>query len=305
MSVRIASSALLVLFTLGSASLSPPAHAGPWLPAPGEYYSELRGGLFSADSYHNDDGERLSPGGVWEERSIRSITELGWKKNLSFVLSAPFIGIHARDADGTQTATGLEDILLGLRYGVIQGPSALAVELDWQAPLGYSRHGSAFGNPLHGGGLQQLSLSLLYGTSVTSRAFVQVGAGYGYRYLSISRQGGHAAEGEPNEAEDLWSMPFLASADVGVWLTQSILLGGRYSGTMTTSHGDLFPERNVHLAGPMLLFRVDDRLDLMAGTWSTASARNALHYDQFYVALAFKQTGLNRLQGFLGGTSTP
>jgi hypothetical protein len=54
-----------------------------------------------------------------------------------------------------------------------------------------------------------------------------------------------------------------------------------------------------------MLWRVDDRLDLTAGSWSTAMARNNLHYDQFYVALAFKQTKLNRLQGFLGGTKAP
>jgi len=57
--------------------------------------------------------------------------------------------------------------------------------------------------------------------------------------------------------------------------------------------------------GPYLLLRVDDRLDLTAGSWSTAMAKNALHYDQIYVALTFKQTKLNRLQGFLGGTQAP
>ena len=95
------------------------------------------------------------------------------------------------------------------------------------------------------------------------------------------------------------------SADLGLWLTRSLLVGGRYSGTMTLSHGDLAPERTLHLAGPVLVWRVDDRLDLTAGSWSTAMAKNALHYDQVYVAVAFKQTRLNRLQGFLGGTKAP
>ena len=55
----------------------------------------------------------------------------------------------------------------------------------------------------------------------------------------------------------------------------------------------------------MLVWRVDDRLDLPAGSWSTAMAKNTLHYDQVYVAVTFKQTRLNRLQGFLGGTKAP
>ena len=68
---------------------------------------------------------------------------------------------------------------------------------------------------------------------------------------------------------------------------------------------NLSPERTLHLAGPVLVWRVDDRLDLTAGSWSTAMAKNALDYNQVYVAVAFKQTRLNRLQGFLGGTKAP
>jgi hypothetical protein len=71
------------------------------------------------------------------------------------------------------------------------------------------------------------------------------------------------------------------------------------------SHGFFMPAQNIQLLGPVLVWRVDDRLDLVAGSWSTAMAKNALHYDQVYVALAFKQTKLNRLQGFLGGTKAP
>jgi hypothetical protein len=101
------------------------------------------------------------------------------------------------------------------------------------------------------------------------------------------------------------SIPFVSSADLGWWVGRSLLIGGRYSGRMTVAHGDSVPVRTTHLLGPYVLLRVDDRLDLVAGSMSTASARNALHFDQFYVAVAFKQTRLNRLQGFLGGTKNP
>ena len=86
------------------------------------------------------------------------------------------------------------------------------------------------------------------------------------------------------------------------WICQIISSIPAFSTSL--SHGGLYPERAVHLAGPVLLYRVDDRLDLMAGSWSTAAARYAPHYDQVYVALAFKQTKLNRAQGFLGGLQT-
>jgi hypothetical protein len=310
MSARAASLALILsLLSLPVAFRC--AQAGPWLPAPGEYCVELRGGLFSADSYHNDDGDRLSLDGKWEERSVRATVELGWKKRASFFMTAPFISATQRYATGTRTSTGLEDIRLGLRYRLHQGASALAAEFDWQGPLGYDRTSSVFGDPLRDGGLEQISLSLLYGTPLTKRGFFQMGLGGGYRYLALGGSGKHVTNPEDpeapviDEAKNRWGVPLLGSADLGLWLTDRILVAGRWSGTTTASHGDLYPERTVHLAGPMLLYRVDDRLDLVAGSWSTAIAHDAPHYDQAYVGIVFKQTKLNRTQGFLGGLKTP
>ncbi len=310
MSARAASSALILSLLLLPAAFRS-AQAGPWLPAPGEYYVGLTGGLFSADSYHNDDGDRVSLDGKWEERSVRALVELGWKKRVSFYMSAPFISATQRYASGTRTSTGLEDMRVGLRYGLHQKAAALAAELDWQGPLGYDRGSSVFGDPLRDGGLQQISLTLQYGTPLTKSGFLQLGLGGGYRYLSLNRQSKHVTNPDDPEApvieegKERWSVPLLASADLGIWLTRNILLAGRFSGMTTASHGDLDLERTVHLAGPMLLYRVDDRFDLMAGSWSTAIAHQAPHYDQVYVGIAFKQTKLNRAQGLLGGLKTP
>jgi len=304
MSARAAASAL-ILSLLIVPGLVVRAQAGPWLPAPGEYSSELRGDVFTADTYHNDAGDRASLGGQWEERSLGATVEMGWKKRVSIVMAVPFMSATRRGPGGNLTATGLEDLGFGFRYGLHQGTTALAAELNWQAPLGYSRNSSVFADPHHGGGLQQLSLSLLYGTPLARRGFLQLGAGYGFRYLAISRKGQHATDGGVDEAKDLWGMPALVSADLGFWLGRGLLVGGRYSGTATMSHGDLYPKRVAHLVGPGVVYRVDERLDLTAGSWSTALAKNALHYDQVYVAVTFKQTKLNRLQGFLGGTKAP
>ena len=52
------------------------------------------------------------------------------------------------DAVGSATTTGLEDFRLGLRFGLQQGPTALAAELDWQAPMGYDRDSSLFADSL-------------------------------------------------------------------------------------------------------------------------------------------------------------
>ena len=48
---------------------------------------------------------------------------------------------------------------------------------------------------------------------------------------------------------------------------------------------------------------MDEHLDVKAGSWHTALGENVLHVNQYYVAVVFKHTRLNRLQGFLGGTA--
>lgn len=367
MSARAASSALILSLLIAPGFLRP-AQAGPWLPAPGEYSAELRGGLFSADSYRDADGKRIALGGKWEERSLLGAVELGWKKRLSVFLSAPFTSVSLIRQDlpaFSVTNTGLADLTLGARYALKQqGATALAAELRWSAPLGYSQAGSlpqdsvsiASGNTAWapddlarrnsrlGDGRQTLAAALLYGRPLGHRGFLELSGGGSYRYVSLTRSPSMVvqrfaldADGRatPSLALNPWqstSLSWTMSADAGFWLTRSIFLGGRYSGRMvtsvrgtydslghapvTTATKDLIAAiesgaktheltRNLHLAGPVIVWRVDDRLDLTAGTFSTASARNALHYDQVYVALTFKQTRLNRLQGFLGGTKAP
>ncbi len=327
MSARAAASALLLCF-LAIPALHHPAHGGPWLPARGEYSADLRGNLFTVDSYRNDDGDRAPLAARWEERSLGATVEMGWKKRLSLVLGAPFVSATAEAGGLSLTNTSLGDLLVGARYGLKQGSSALALELDWQTPLGYSRMHSLLADSVRGNrGLQQLALGLQYGTPLAKRGFLQLGAGYGYRFLSLTKKGKHATgtlvpnhrapgvnEESPlpdtlvrgrDDAKEMWSYPIQLSADLGLWFGRGLMIGGRYAGTMSSSHGDLEPDRSEHLVGPFLLYRVDERLDLSAGSWSTAMGRNVIHRDQFYVAITFKQTHLNRLQGFLGGTKAP
>ncbi|MBI5710209.1 MAG: hypothetical protein HZC42_07900 [Candidatus Eisenbacteria bacterium] len=295
MPARAATSVLLLSAALAAIS-SLPVSAGPWIPAPGEHYSAMQGSVFTADSRYDGAGTRVPLGGSWEERALLSYNELGWKKKTSVVLAAPATSVTDRGGIGAteRTSTGLANLQFGLRYALAQGATAAAVQLDWDAPLGYDRNASLLGD-----GLQQLTASLQLGTAIAKRGFVEAGAGYGYRFLSVTQNG------KTEAAKQDWANVVTASADLGLWLTRSVLLGGRYGGTITTSHGDLFAERNLHLAGPVLLYRVDERMDLMAGSWSTAAGKNTLHYDRVYVAVAFKQTRLDRLQGFLGGSRNP
>ncbi|OGF16695.1 MAG: hypothetical protein A2W00_14545 [Candidatus Eisenbacteria bacterium RBG_16_71_46] len=289
-----------------------PAHAlaGAWIPAPGESYSELRTGAFTADGYHDLDGARapLPGGGLSEQRSLAARNEFGWKPRMSFFLTLPAVSVTRRTGNGAfeRTETGLGDAVLGVRRLIAGGGrSALAIELGWKAPLGYdgdlSPHdsrgralavtgdtashavpGVAQLAPTLGAGQQDLMGTLNFGTALAGFGFIEVGAGYRYRTQAPADQA-------------------IGAADLGLWLGPSLLVGGRYRGEMAVGDGDTPADKiDLHLVGPLLLYRVDDHIDLMVGSLHTASAKNALHIDEVYVSLAVRHTRLHRLQGFLG-----
>ena len=319
-----------VSFALLSVSCwSLPAHAGPWSLAPGEYYSQMIAGWSSSDTYYDQNGIRLflAGGGLLEQRSLLSYTEFGWKKKLSFILGIPALSVTRQFGQAHQaqnpvpTATGLGDALVGFKWRLANGKTGAALELDWKPPLGYERnrffshsdsvsagdvfppgsqepHGNgdsldvnrldALGSPVLGDGQNDVTVSLQLGTAIGSRTFLEGSAGYRYRF------------------EDNFSDQIVATADVGIWFTRSLMLGGRYFGELNAQKSEnpsRDPER--HRAGPILVFRVDDRLDLIASTLHTAAATNALHTDEVYVGVAFRNNKLDRLQGFLGGGTKP
>jgi hypothetical protein len=297
--------ATLVLAVLTALTLVRPAAAGPWGLAPGEWYTNLEAGTFTANTFRPADGGRADSGLIVEERAIRTLVEVGWKKRASLVFGLPVLSVTRRDARVQGTATGFQDVLVGVRYNLKNGSSAAAVELDWSGPSGYNRHLDTLGIRL-GDGLQELSAQLQLGRAIGGRGFFQGSIGYGHRYLGIGkREKGAFVPGDPRTAKYLWADRLNASADLGIWIGKSVLAGGRYRGLMTISNGALMPETDVHLAGALLLYRVDDRLDMFGGFMSTAKGKNTLHYDQVYLGLAFHRTKLNKLQGFLGGTQTP
>jgi hypothetical protein len=297
----IARSAVSSLLLASVLLASAPALADPWLPEPGDRYYELSASVFSADSYYDLTGARspLTAGGLHEERGFVSYSEFGWKKNMSALLEIPALSVTRRaGAPGgfNATETGFGDLRFGLRRRLA---SSAALEVQWLAPRGYDR---AL-NPHLGEGRQSFVGSLELGGALGGRGFVEVSGGY--RYFM-----------DKNAPTD----QVLGGATLGLWLGQKLLVAGRYRGsfgaepdannTFVALSGDAIPTTTnaritTQLAGPMLVYRVDDHLDLIGGSLHTAAAKNALHLDQFYVGVAVKQTRLNRLQGFLGGTRKP
>jgi hypothetical protein len=294
MSVRAALPVCLTTIALlGACSL---ASAGPWNPGRGEFSSEVRGSLFATDDFLNENGDRNSLDGRFEQRAVQWRSEIGWKKTTAFLLTLPLESVTVRSADNSfsRNNTGLSDIRVGFRRAIFVGATALAVEADWQAPLGYNRH--LF--PGLGDGLQRLGAAVHFGGPVAGRGFYQLSGGGDRRFLSLTNKSGSTAEGV-----ETWANEATATADLALWLTRSVLVGGRYEGSFTLSHGDRLEDSDQQLVGPIVVYRVDDHLDVVGGSWHTATGQNVLHVNQYYVAVSFKNTRLNRLQGFLGGTS--
>jgi len=297
--------ALPSLMLAAFATLAGPAHAGPWGLAHNDWYSNLEGNAFSAHTSLLSDGTRADTGLVIEQRALVSTTEVGWKHRITVLFSLPAMSVTRRGPGLQGTATGFQDVQLGARWNLINGPTAAAIEIDWSAPAGYNRSLDSLGYHL-GDGLQELAGGITLGTGVFGRGFVEGSFGYGRRYLGIGeRDKGPVVAGDPHIAKYLWADHLVASGDLALWMTPSLLVGGRYKGVISLSSGAMLPETNAHLAGGIVLYRVDERLDVFAGSWSTVSGKNALHIDQGYVGMAFHKTTLHRLQGFLGSKPSP
>jgi hypothetical protein len=304
MSARIALSTL-VMVAAATFPSPRPVQAGAWGLAPGEWYANIEGSAFSSTTLHLASGSRADTGLVVEQRALVSANELGWKHGITLLFALPAVSVTRRDAGVQGTATGFQDVRLGARCNLVNGSTGMAVELDWSGPAGYNRRLDSLGLAL-GDGLQELSAGIALGTAVGGHVFVEGSIGYGYRYLSIGkREKGPVPSGDQHLGRFRWADHVLASADLGYWMGPSVMIGGRYRGMLSLSSGPLEQESDAHLAGPVFLYRVDDRLDMFAGSWSTAAGKNTLHFDQVYVGVAFHKTKLNRLQGFLGGKQAP
>jgi len=298
------------------------AAAGPWMPQPGEYYSEFRAARGNTEQFRDDGGGSadLWHGAEIETRTITSYNEIGWREKWSLVFGTPFQSQTVRLGPlNDATETGLGDLTLGVRYGLIQGQTALAIQADWVAPLGADRFSD----------MRELRLALLQNESTdtlntllarSSLSAVHPGqrlgarASFGTSFPQLNAFFEAEAGGRYHfNAEDV---EIFGSSQLGFWVLDDVYLGATYDLAFSTDYP--FAVRNVsgedvietretsrQLVGPKLVFRVDDRLDLIAGSRHLFAGRNTMGVNEVYIGIAFKQTRLNRLQGFLGGTARP
>ena len=320
MSLRRTVAAALAAVTLTLASR---AGASPWVLKPGEFYSELTGSLFSANTFFDDNRERPPLNGKLDERELTSFTELGWKKRASVWIQVPFVNRgFTRFSGGTSTSSGLGDIDLGVRFRLRGGSSPASLALGWTAPLGANRRlfpgtdGDGGTDPSHyppaslsnasdsslyfNQGLQSLRVGLEFGGHAWKHAFWTLGGEYRYRFLEFASTGGDTRN----------ARFFGGDASLGWWVHKNLLVSGLFQGEWVSQQSanydrdrtaDLDPMRL--LAGPRFTWRVDDRMDVFAGSWHVSRGQNVIHYDQYYFGIAWRQSSLSRYAGAYGGTS--
>ena len=322
---RIVAAAVLASATL---TLASPGHAAyptgatPWVLKPGEFYSELTGSVYAARSFHDNERERPSLEGKLDERTLISYNELGWKSRAAVWLAVPIVNRgFTRFTGGTSTSTGLGDIDLGVRFRLRGGSTPASLALGWTAPLGgnrklfpgidgdggtdpasyppYSPSNASDTSLYFNQGLQSLRVGLDFGGRAWKRAFWTAGGEWRYRFLEFG-----------NTDRSSHNARFIGgNASLGWWFNHSLLIEGRFGGEWLTSQSENY-DRNLAtdrdpmraLVGPRLTWRVDDRMDVVAGSWHVARGQNVIHYDQYYFGIAWRQSSLSRYAGAYGGT---
>ena len=274
-----------VLFTwMALALLAPSARAfdgGAWSLGKGEWYSEVRGGRGSANAFFLEDGRDapLPGSGRTQSFSLTSYNEIGWKKNLSFTVNLPFESNQTRTGGETESVTGLSDLLLGVRLRLKDTMPGLVLDGGWKAPLGYEKDLQ----PTLGNGRQELFAAAHIGVELPwINGFAQ--AARGFRFVG-----------------EVGDVRVATSADLAGWVGERVLLGARYADEgVWASTSPIEGAPHSYAAGPVVLVRMDERVDLSGGSFYRWAGRNVDKTLEVYVAVSFRQTKLSRLQGFLG-----
>lgn len=299
-----------VLLALVLAALAGPttvsAAPSPWLLEPGQQATTIEGGFFSADTYHDPSGERasLAGGGLAEQRWGSWSGQFGWKKWSNVYFDVQYVSATRRLGGASPatlaTSTAFGDAHFGMLIPVKRGSSPMTLQLDWKTPFGYDRDDAFMSEnntidmnayaqsraPVLGDGQHDFSGLLHLGWTLGASGFWQGGAGYTYRMEA------------PGDRIELCS-------DMGWWLTNSLMVTGRYVGQLAMEGDNDTRDATRHLVGGGLLYRVADHMDVFANVLSTASAENAYHTDEIQVGFTLKQSKLNRSQGFLGTLARP
>jgi len=155
--------------------------AGAWTQKSGSYYIKFETSYLKTFKEYNHKGEQLN---ILEEQfifkdaffrdiSLRAYAEYGLFNNLTIIGKLPikistsgyFLDDLYSQGEVSRTTTGLGDLNVALKYGVITQPVAVAVRGGLKIPMGYEKHPDNGGPQLGSGeidlqGMVEIGLSL-------------------------------------------------------------------------------------------------------------------------------------------------
>jgi len=204
---RIVSSLLSIIITL-LCSLTE-ANAGAWTRKQGSYYAKLGFTTLSTNTFHTKDGDEITTAdfNTW---SFNFYGEYGITESLTGIAKFPFL----RNAgfETTESFTGIGDLSIGLRYGLVAGSTPVAVGILIDFPTGNENGSGTLKElptasvrlPTGDGELNtQLNFSLSH-SFYPAPAFVSLDGGYNVRTEGFTDEYLFAVQGGYKIIEKLW-----------------------------------------------------------------------------------------------------
>ena len=186
---------LFIIIQVLLLSVKSTTQAGAWTQKVGGYYFKIETSYLNATKEFNHNGDELN---ILEEQfiykdasfrdiSIRAYGEYGLFENLTLVGKIPFkiyttqyfLDDLYSQGEVARNTTGLGDLSIAVKYGLLDQPFALAVQGGIKIPMGYERHPDNDGPRLGTGEIDTEGM-LLVGQSLHPLP-IYVGGGIGYR----------------------------------------------------------------------------------------------------------------------------
>ena len=272
-------------------------HAGAWTQPKGGFYSKLAGLSFSSRAYLDIDGERRDrakdPKEELSDRGWSAYLEYGLLDHLTLVASLPYKSLNFTNPtearyfealDSTivrlhpdQTASGLADLELRLRWRLLSDPAAVSLAAGGKIPLGYDVPTEIPESyvPL-GTGETDAEVRLLVGKSLYPVP------GYVTGTLGYRRRGGEYGDEFFHGLEAGYSWNRL--------LVKGVLEGIQTLGDCgaTGEGGGLVGDQNNLKLSPGLIWSFNDRVEISADLFHIVSGCNTAAGTTYALGLAFK-----------------
>lgn len=113
--------------------------AGAWTREKNEVYSKLSLSQFESDEVYAPKKNKKLPGPDYSELTTSVYGEYGFTNSLTGILSFSHKAVESSSASVKSTESGLTDVWVYLKKGILQAPFVLSAQVGVKIPLGYDK----------------------------------------------------------------------------------------------------------------------------------------------------------------------